>query len=237
MSDGPFTRWLRDTLAPPVLRGRFGSALSATIGAAMDDVRTRAIDAVRVRLPKYAPTDALAFHGNDRLLERYPAESDAMYRARLERAFEVWSGAGTYSGVIGALAAAGFDAQVFDVWTAPSWWAGTTGRAWPPKPRTPKPSWWDAYMLPYPPADGDTLWWSLFWVEITAPGPLGWQPRLWGDGHEFGDGATWGSTATAAQVQFVREIIRKWKSAHGVCESIFVRWPSGHVVTWKGTRP
>jgi hypothetical protein len=234
MSDGPFTKWLRDTLAPPVLRGPFGSALSATLGAALDDARTRAIDAVKARLPKHAPADALAYHGADRLLERYPAESDAMYRGRLEAAFDVWNAAGTYDGVATALGAAGFAVNVWDVWSAPPWWTPLTGRAWPPSPRGPRPSWWTG-VWPLP--DGLVDWWSLFWVEIEGPGPFAWQPRAWGDGHEYGDGGTWGSTATITEVQFVRSIIRKWKSAHGVCESIFVRWPAGQIVTWKGTRP
>lgn len=237
MTDGPFTKWLRDTLAPPVMRGRFGAALAATIGASMDTARERALEAVKVRLPKYAPTDALVYHGADRLLERYPGESDAMYRARLEAAPDTWPGAGTYGGLAAALGAAGFVAKVWDVWSAPAWWAGATARSWPPKPLGPKPSWWDAHTgsAPFPPADGDITWWSLFWVELEAPGPFNWQPRAWGL-FDYAEGSTWGSTATVNEVELARSIIRKWKSAHGVCESIFVRWPSGEFLTWRGTR-
>lgn len=227
-----FEVWLRDQLARAALPGPFGRALAGAIGRAMDELADRARQAAKARLVTVAPDDALVYHGRDRRIECYPADTDASYRARLVGAWDAWQLAGTYQGIPSQLAAAGFaPVALYDVWTAPSWWVG----AWPPPPFGTAPSWW---VDPWPPAAGDpTVWWSRFWVELTAPGPFAWSELAWGSAWKYGrpDAApyTWGSTATAAEVALVRSIIAKWKKGAGVCAGIFVRFPSGRVLTWR----
>jgi hypothetical protein len=76
-----------------------------------------------------------------------------------------------------------------------------------------------ATALPVPfPFDGETSRWWRFWVYI-ADSP--WRAWAWGTGH-WGDGRTWGSTATVAEVETIKTIIRTWKAAHTQCAGVIV---------------
>lgn len=66
--------------------------------------------------------------------------------------------------------------------------------------------------------DGDTDNWSRFWVVITGHP---WAGTNWGE-FEYGDGTTYGSSASADDIASVRSLVRKWKPAHMVCENIIV---------------
>ena len=79
--------------------------------------------------------------------------------------------------------------------------------------------------------DGDTDNWSRFWVVITAHP---WTTWTWGSGVLYGDGHTWGSTATLEDVRSVRALVRKWKPAHTVCDHIIVVMDA---VTWAAEQP
>jgi hypothetical protein len=67
--------------------------------------------------------------------------------------------------------------------------------------------------------DGDYDNWSRFWVVIHEH-PWG-EAAKWGE-FVYGDGTTYGSSATASDVDSVRSLIRKWKPAHMVCENIII---------------
>ncbi len=202
-----------DSIAPRWGRkGRWGE-LWATIGLGFDAFADAAKDAVKARFVNLAPLDALGFIGADRLLERYPVQSDASWRAWLEAAWDLWTFAGTHTSVERALHEAGFtNASVhWALGTAPDDYVGT----WPP--------------------DGDTANWSRFWVWLGDVWPLGWTVVNYGDGHTWGSYWTWGSTATVEEINFVRAICRKWKAGHTVCAGIYVPITGSTTLTWSGT--
>jgi hypothetical protein len=214
-----YESWLSGDLPPPWLRKPRFAELLYVLGQMFDALAEAAKVAVKSRFPYVAPVDALRWIGAERVLERYPVDTDATYRARLAAAWELYELQGTAAGVVAALNAAGFDnVALYDVHAAPAWYVG----AWPPSDTTAN--------------------WSRFWVEIN-PGALdfaglAWRAWRWGaaptgTGLAWGPGHTWGSTATLDQIRFVRRILRRWKPAHTVCAGIYVRM-AGKTVRWAG---
>lgn len=196
-----FEEWLRDDLAPTWLRGPYGRVLTATLGAAIDALVDATKQAVKARHVATAPDDALEALGADRLLERYPIESNATYRARLAAAWDAWEFAGSKQGILAALAAAGYpDAQLF------------TWRDFAPWAPTPHEAWWSAFWIDVPthPFASDGLWSDPGTWDDTVPGHNGAPP---------GPG-TWDSDATVGEVAAVRGGVRKWKPAHEICVAI-----------------
>lgn len=114
-------------LAPPWLRGRWGEAWGRAVGLVQDMVAEGAMQAVKARLLRRGPSDALAYAGVDRWIERAPGEADDVYRARLLQAFETWRLAGTNKGIQQALAVIGYPkVSIYESrqWfpTDPRWW-------------------------------------------------------------------------------------------------------------------
>lgn len=59
--------------------------------------------------------------------------------------------------------------------------------------------------------DGDASKHARAWFIVRGHG---FEPLLWGDGHAWGSDGTWGSSATPADVNAVRSIVRLWKNGH-----------------------
>lgn len=78
--------------------------------------------------------------------------------------------------------------------------------------------------------DGDSDYWSRFWVVIaTHPwsGPPTWDsPGIWDDG------GVWDVSASQQEVETLRSIVRRWKPARMICDSIIVVHTPG---SWSGT--
>lgn len=206
-----FREWL-EALSPPWLRGVRASELWETLGLSLDAMADASREAVKARFPTLAPVDALGAIGADRLLERYSVQGDAEWRAWVVAAWDLWTYAGTTNAVERALHEAGFaNATVhWALGSAPPDYVGS----WPP--------------------GGDLANWSRFWIWLAEPWPFSWEAVRWGDGHKWGTGWTWGSTATVAEINYVRSIARKWKPAHTVCEGIFVPISGYRTLLWKG---
>ncbi len=197
------------------MQGPVAAAYLGAIGDALDLTLEAMAQAVTARFVAHAPADALGWLGAERLLQRFPGDTDDTYRARLAAACVVWQLAGTEDGIIAMLIACGFT----DVTVHVARGAIPPGEvSWPP--------------------DGDPANWSRFWVFIdasTAPqNPFGWQPWTWGDGALWGDGHTWGSTATSGEVALVRGIVRLLKAAHEICGGIWIDLPGGNRLHWGG---
>lgn len=206
-------RQLQSESAPKALRGKRGSAWMRAHGRAKDWTQDAVRQAVRAGLVAVAPVDALGYDGNERNLPRYPGDTDETYRARLQRAWELWQQAGTRPGLLAVLDALGFANAAIH-----------TAR----DPIPPGESSW--------PPDGDPSNWSRFWVflDVSAgSNPFNWQRVPWGS-RRWGDGWTWGSTATRAQISLVRSVIRLWKAAHELCAGIVVDLPGGVRIRWAG---
>lgn len=209
-------------ISPPWLRGPWGEGWQQKHGVLIDRLEQGFRDAIKTRLVGACPLDALSYHGRERLLEQFPNETLSAYQTRLLAAWVSLHFLGTAYGIEQALIALGFaGAKVYGTGdAAPTWWSGS----WPPAPRAPKPSWW---VGAWPVANGDTQWWSRFWVVLTAPGPFGWTAApAWG-AFNWGTSASplWGiGNATTAQIQLVRRIVERWRPAHEICDGIFVHF-------------
>lgn len=78
------------------------------------------------------------------------------------------------------------------------------------------------------PPDTNNAQWARFWVVLAGTGftaiPRFGAPPL-GTGDTFGDGCTFGSSATGAEVAFVRQVIELWRPARSQCVGVFVVLP------------
>ncbi|MGZ3454441.1 MAG: phage tail protein [Polyangiales bacterium] len=131
-------------LAPPWLHGRWGEAWARALGLAKDLVAEGAMQAVKARLLRNSPPDALPYAGTDRQIERGPGEADASYRARLLGAFETWRLAGTNKGIVTALAVIGY--PKVSIYENKDWAPGD-------------PRWWRFWIVVEPPHSFTT--WKL----------------------------------------------------------------------------
>ncbi len=201
---------------PAWLRGPVAARIRAAIGVALDHGFDVLKQAVRARFVQTAPADALSDLGDERHIEQYPGDTTDTYRARVLLAWDLWQQGGTAAAIIAALTSIGFTSV--RIYTANG--SAMPGEGvWPP--------------------DSDASNWSRFWVLIDVSGsesnPFDWQRVLWADGHKYGAGWTWGSTATRGQVQLVRRVVLTWKAAHEVCAGIYIDLPGGARLHWRGT--
>ena len=96
-----------EQLSPTVLRGEvpgldFGARLrDSWIGLPLDILSEWANQGVKARFfdSNTFPADALPLLGAERLIERYPADTDETYKARLKDAWNIWQEAGTQAGI------------------------------------------------------------------------------------------------------------------------------------------
>lgn len=206
-------------LSPPRLRtSRAARMVYSFIGLPLDQIAQAAEEATKARFPSICPDDALPFIGRDRGIRRGPNESTDHYRARLLLWIDVWRGAGVGRAMLDQIA--GFLS-----------------------PQSPRIRIWTQVGVVYERAadgtfsiqrataglwnwDGFTALWARFWLIIDSPGGAPWsRDGTWGDGEHWGDNAstaTWGSTATANEVQGIRAIVDDWKPAATLCKSIIV---------------
>ncbi|MBV8929442.1 MAG: hypothetical protein JO152_10000 [Mycobacteriaceae bacterium] len=200
MSTG-YQDWVTRVLAPSWLQGRFGQAFLQVLGQRLDQLVTAAKDAIKVGYLADAPSDAVPYHGGNRYLERHAPDTDASYAARLADPWSIWEFAGSQTGVANALTLYGLGP--FTIYTA----------------RGPAPP--DATT--WPPPDGNTTWWSRFWVDTAGPFPWGIPHAIfWGNTASGGSNLvwgdpsrpTWGSTATPENILSIRTVLHKWRPAH-----------------------
>lgn len=186
----PTYREAVEGLSPAVFKGYFGSRLVGGMIGLMGDLAAEAArEAALMRFFDAVtfPEDALAPHGDERLMPRYPTESADTYKSRLRDAWNAWNRAGTDQAIITQLAGLGLTAEIY------------ANHEW---------NW-----------DSDTDNWSRFWVVVTSHP---WSRWHWSDGTSYGGGATWGSTATPAEIYALRRLVRTWKVGHVVCSHIIL---------------
>ena len=144
----------RTQLSPPELLNTFGSKYETAIGTVQDNQITRVRQAVLSRFPDSAPSDALAFAGQERQIFRGPNEVDAAFAARLQQAMPSWQAGGTDVGVLAQLYGAGFTNCAIIDNNGPG--AGAAGT----------PGW---VSLGGVPPDGETSKWARYWLAIGQP--------------------------------------------------------------------
>jgi len=100
--------------SPGWLQRKNGAAYQGALGTELDVAVDRIRQAVLASFPDApggvlaTPADALDHIGADRLLPRIAGEAHAAYAERLRTAWDAWLLAGTYTGLLRALARAGF---------------------------------------------------------------------------------------------------------------------------------
>lgn len=98
-----YEQWGQDIL-PEWLLGPWGKKYAIVYGGIEDVVKDANKDALKSRMPRHCPSDALPYIGADRILERSRTESEVAYRARLQDAWDLHEKGGTANGVFeGAL--------------------------------------------------------------------------------------------------------------------------------------
>jgi hypothetical protein len=109
-----FLSYTAEALSPTVLQGARGERLAGAFALMFDTLAETANEAVKARFlgSNTHPVDALPLIGQERMLPRYPVDSDASYRARLRDAWNAWTKAGTDVGIVAQLAAMGLTAYV-----------------------------------------------------------------------------------------------------------------------------
>ena len=159
-----------------------GRAFEATFGRTKNDGLALLKEAVKARWPDADRPDALPMQGNDRLILRAPLETDAQYAARLLAAHDLWEWGGTKTGIVNIFAPYGYDDTTLLV-------CNNHDLAW----------------------DSNADWFSRVFILAS---PVAWaSDGVWdGDSAVFDDGGTWDSTATIADLDYIRASIRTWKS-------------------------
>ena len=194
MDDGVSTyrKW-QPTLHPTAMRGTWGTAWAASLGAEKDALLALAKEATRTRFIESAPSDALDLIGADRDLERGRAEGDASWRDRIAGAWESWSWLGTRYGIGDAV--------------------GLLGYGYPavyPHRELPSDS-------------NATRWArvTLVFRGLAAwDGSVEWDSAATWDEYRAEDGA---ETADPDVIRpQLRRVVRKWLSARDVCDRVLL---------------
>jgi hypothetical protein len=194
------------------------------VGYALDVVKDAFVERLRLglmaRLPyndpngaTTAPADALAAMGRDRKVVRGINESDASYAGRLLAWLDDRKTAGNPFALMQKLAEYTGPGPMFrTVDNRGNWYTRAVDGE---RSFLLDQGNWDW--------DGDTDRWSRFWV-IIYPNGLWTEGLAWGDvGAVWGEEEqTWGSTATAEQVQTIRSLVADWKPAGTRCKNIII---------------
>lgn len=172
---------------PIPFRGPVGLALAGAVGEQQDAELALLRTAVLSWSPVRCPADALPMLGHALQIERYAADTDDSYRARLVAAWETWAEAGAATSIETQIRAFGIpDVRVYTQ-ADDRWRAG--------------------------PGDGE---FSHFDVACGPDfGDLYVHPLTCGSWTCGDEHSVCGTTMTRAQIVALKRIILKWKSAHG----------------------
>jgi len=184
-----------DQFNKPAFRGKFGIAWQTVMGKAWDIELDRITQARRARCPDLCPLDGLFYLGLERMLERVvmaggASEAEGDYRGDLRRAWSIWNLAGSADAHIASMQRMGL--TNITVHRRAEW----------NSPPAADNSYVNAFQYNV---------WAQFDILIDQPYP--WKPLIWG-GWIWGDGHTWGSTATAAEIDQIRRLLRQFRAAH-----------------------
>jgi hypothetical protein len=213
-----------ESLAPPWLKAYWGQRFKYNVGTMMDTLWGTADQGATARMPGYGTLEALSALGRDRQILRGRNETDDAYILRLQQAVDTWHLAGNPDRLLKQLFAyfspfnpviryvtAGFDRSYGNLIPVNTY--ATIGFE-------------DGVAYSY--RSGHDYNWNWdgqpndhrFWIILYIIGPI-IQGQQWG-GFDWGDGTTWGSSATADIILDVKAIIKKWKCAGTKCDNIIV---------------
>lgn len=237
LTSAPVTTVFRDlayAISPPWLRGPVGQKFMYCQAVQFDALADAFAYSIRFGLPTYAAPDSLPLIGQDRQIDRGPAEPVASYTNRLIQWLDLWASAGSAPSVIIALGSyfIGFtivsgptpivietvnDQITTALGTLNVWDSGPSD---PPVHTVSNPgNWnWDGIKVP-----------GRSWV-IIFNGP--WtKGNKWGaTGKKWGGGLAWGGTtnATSQEGKSIKALVKKWKAAACLVQDIIVAFDN----TW-----
>jgi len=190
-----------ERLVPGWLLGPVAERFVGALGLTQDAIFQGIEEATKASwlLEDTSPEDALPLAGEDSHMPRFAGsglygapsgETSANYRVRLVARWNVWSYAGTETGLEGLLVALGYpNASV-----VPNRDFSIDGDY----------TNWSRFVVIIPVTDHG-------WGD---PGDWGDVGRTWGDGQ------VWGNTAAAIDVNALRLLIARYKAAHEICSGI-----------------
>ena len=198
-------------LVPTAFQDAVGQAFVGALASGIDSAADRLAQSVKAKLSGLSPADALAAVGAERIIERGPSESDAVYSARLQGAWDTWPWAGTPYGLLNSFKGLGYPntgvvlaqvrgGRVCSLDAGGNFVVATAGN-----------SLWSTDALKAPVASPyDQSFWSKFDVLFVSPFVSSW-----------GGGSTLPSSSSD-EVNRIRRIIAAWKPAHATCNRIAV---------------
>lgn len=218
---------VRDSLkaySPKWLQGAIGEKFLYVFGLGCDVVLEKLNQAMRMHIPTYGDPSGLATIGADRLIPQGPNETPSAYAQRLKLAYDDWQLAGSARAIMRQIRAyltpvsvmmrvvgQGVAGGSFTPWDTYIAGASTNN---PPAHYNQSPqNWnWDA-----------SGWPSTFLIIDCSSGSPFAAENVWGTG-TWGDGGTWGSTATVSQVNAMQSICALWKDAGPALRTIILNF-------------
>lgn len=176
------------------LRNEWGAKFSGTIALLADMVSEGTNQAIKARFvtSDTFPADALPYVGNNTDLERFIADTDDTYKARLARSFELQSQRGTKQLLEFMLSEAGYPgARVLE---------DAVFKAFPQP-------WWSQFVVWFPEGTHTVQIGTATYGDGTVYGAA-----------PIGTGTLYGiKGVTAGQIGELRQLILKWKRPASVC--------------------
>jgi len=219
----------RTEQTPRWLRGEAGLGYQEAQGQIQDDELAVLKVAGKLRSPyPVGPIDALDMLGEQYRILRAPAETDALYAARLRNAWELWYWAGTPSGlanIFAPFAPAGYDAAptntplVLDRATQEDLinTRRFRGETSPEVLDVHEPG-ASTFAFFYGNTDFEGFWFGVDWYSLvygivdSTTGP--WTADgVWDSAGDWDDGGLWNSSMTEAEAKYIRQMILRWKAA------------------------
>lgn len=189
-------------------------------GDLKDEAASAAVDAVQDSFIQTAPVDALSHIGVNDYIERPENFSDAQYRAKLQRSWDIWNRSGTPNLLISEIKELGLtNVGILPEFTevAPFTFIETipglneigitSGRTYQSAPIT----------------EEQTNFWSNFWLILGQPHPF--KPLLWGNftwgGIKNGIPILWGDidgdpTLVARMIRIIKQYKPAWTCCRGI---------------------
>lgn len=198
-------------ISPPWLTGTVAGGIQYAEGLVIDALAQWMIEGVKASMPGVGTPSALYLCGRDMQVDRGPNETDAHYATRLQSAVDTWAtagNAGTLLKQIGAYFSPSTAVPVRLVSDRAIWQEInlTTNVVTQTNVAT---NWnWD----------GTVKWWRGWLIIDSSSGP--WTVDLWNQTATWGDGGSWGSSATPGEVAAIQGVISKWKPANVTAQVI-----------------
>ncbi len=194
-----YEQWAQDIL-PEWLLGVWGKKYCVVFGGHWDVAKDCNKDALKSRMPRLAPSDALPYIGSDRILERTRTETEVAFRTRLQDAWDAHVLGGTANGVITTALAPlfAYDEDYTFVMAEN-----------------------DGFHF------DNSGWWSRYW--IIADGAHGLTQETWGGG-VWDYLGVWGiANWLPEDIQYLRRNAWWWTSGGGALPVLFIVVFSGEL--------